>query len=31
MTAHPAIKIGDYEVETLIDKVEEIITSKVHK
>jgi len=31
MTAHPAIKIESYEVEMLIDKVEEIITSKVHK
>lgn len=31
MTAHPAIKIADYEVEMLIDKVEEIITSKIHK
>lgn len=31
MTAHPAIKIGDYEVETLIDKVEATIISKIHK
>ncbi|MBK5212737.1 MAG: 1-acyl-sn-glycerol-3-phosphate acyltransferase [Flavobacteriaceae bacterium] len=31
MTAHPAIKISDYDVETLIDKVEETITSKIHK
>lgn len=31
MIAHPAIKISDYEVEMLIDQVEEIITSKVHK
>ncbi len=31
MTAHPAIKIADYDVEALIDKVEEIITSKIHK
>jgi 1-acyl-sn-glycerol-3-phosphate acyltransferase len=31
MTAHPAIKIADYEVEMLIDKVEEIIISKIHK
>jgi 1-acyl-sn-glycerol-3-phosphate acyltransferase len=31
MIAHPAIKIADYEVEVLIDKVEEIVTSKIHK
>lgn len=31
MTAHPAIKIADYEVEALIDKVEEIVSSKIHK
>lgn len=31
MTAHPVIKIGDYEVETLIDKVEATIISKIHK
>ena len=31
MTAHPAIKIADYDVETLIDKVEDIVTSKIHK
>lgn len=29
--AHPAIKIAEYDVEMLIDKVEETITSKVHK
>ncbi len=29
--AHPAIKISDYEVEALIDKVEEIVASKIHK
>jgi len=31
LIAHPAIKISDYEVETLIDKVEETVVSKVHK
>ncbi len=31
MVAHPAIKIADYDVEMLIDKVEETITSKIHK
>lgn len=31
MTAHPAIKIEGYEIEVLIDKVEAIITSKIHK
>ncbi len=31
MIAHPAIKISDFEVEMLIDKVEETITSNVHK
>lgn len=31
MTAHPAIKIEGYDVEVLIDKVEAIITSKIHK
>jgi len=31
MTTHPAIKIADYEVEALIDKVEDTITSKIHK
>ncbi len=31
MTAHPAIKIEGYDVEALIDKVEAIITSKIHK
>lgn len=31
LTAHPALKIGDYDVEALIDKVEEIITSKIHR
>lgn len=31
MIAHPAIKIADYDVEMLIDKVEETITSKIHK
>lgn len=31
MTAHPAIKIEGYDPEILIDKVEEIITSKIHK
>jgi 1-acyl-sn-glycerol-3-phosphate acyltransferase len=31
MTAHPAIKIEGYDVEILIDKVEAIITSKIHK
>ena len=31
LTAHPAIKIADFEVEALIDKVEEIVTSKIHK
>lgn len=30
MIAHPAIKISDYEVEALIDKVEAIVTSKIH-
>ncbi len=29
LTAHPAVKIGDYDVEMLIDKVEETITSKI--
>lgn len=29
--AHPAIKIADYEVEALIDMVEETVVSKVHK
>ncbi|QAA82074.1 1-acyl-sn-glycerol-3-phosphate acyltransferase [Aequorivita sp. H23M31] len=29
--AHPAIKIADYEVEVLIDRVEEIVVSKIHK
>ena len=29
--AHPAIKVSDYEVEALIDKVEETIASKVSK
>lgn len=31
MTAHPAIKIEGYDIEVLIDKVEAIITSKIHK
>ncbi len=31
LIAHPAIKIEGYDVEMLIDKVEEIITLKVHK
>ncbi|MCZ4317799.1 lysophospholipid acyltransferase family protein [Aequorivita viscosa] len=31
MIAHPAIKISDCEVETLIDQVEEIVTSKIHE
>ncbi len=31
LLAHPAIKISDFEVEELIDKVEEIVTSKIHK
>ena len=31
MTAHPALKVSDFEVEELIDTVEEIITSTVHK
>ncbi|MRT15544.1 1-acyl-sn-glycerol-3-phosphate acyltransferase [Vitellibacter sp. q18] len=31
MTAHPAIKIADYEVEALIDKVEATIISKIHE
>ncbi|WP_026451221.1 lysophospholipid acyltransferase family protein [Aequorivita capsosiphonis] len=30
MTTHPAIKISDFDVEALIDKVEETVTSKVH-
>lgn len=30
MTTHPVIKIADYDVELLIDKVEETITSKIH-
>ncbi|MEH6764095.1 lysophospholipid acyltransferase family protein [Aequorivita antarctica] len=29
--AHPAIKIADFDIEMLIDKVEETITSKIHK
>lgn len=29
--AHPAIKIADYEVEALIDKVEEIVVSGIHR
>ena len=29
--AHPAIKIADYEVEALIDLVEETVASKIHK
>lgn len=31
MTAHPVIKISDFEVEALIDKVEETVVSKIHK
>lgn len=31
MIAHPAIKISDFEVEALIDRVEEIVSSKIHK
>ncbi len=31
LTAHPAIKISDFEVEALIDKVEATITSNIHK
>lgn len=31
LTAHPAIKIANFEVEVLIDKVEEIVSSKIHK
>ena len=31
LLAHPAIKISDFEVEELIDKVEEIVSSKIHK
>lgn len=31
MTVHPAVKIGDNDVEKLIDKVEETITSKIRK
>ena len=30
LTAHAAIKISDLEVEALIDKVEEIVDSKIH-
>ncbi len=29
--AHPALKIADYEVERLIDEVEKIVASKIHK
>lgn len=29
--AHPAIKIADYDVEALIDLVEETVASKIHK
>lgn len=29
--AHPAIKISDYDVEALIDKVEQTVTSVIHK
>ncbi len=28
---HPVLKIADYEVETLIDEVEKIVASKIHK
>lgn|SRR5690554_33467 len=31
LIAHPAIKISDYEVEALIDQVETIVVSKIHK
>ena len=31
MISHPAIKIADYDVEMLIDKVEETIASKIHQ
>ncbi|MAP81719.1 MAG: 1-acyl-sn-glycerol-3-phosphate acyltransferase [Aequorivita sp.] len=31
LTAHDAIKISEYEVDPLIDKVETIVTSKVYK
>ncbi|MBT0607257.1 lysophospholipid acyltransferase family protein [Aequorivita echinoideorum] len=31
MIAHPAIKISEFEIEALIDKVEETITSKIHR
>lgn len=31
MTAHPAIKISDFEVENLIDMVEETVVSGIHK
>ncbi len=31
LTAHPAIKISDFEVEVLIDKVEEVVVSKIHE
>ncbi len=31
LIAHPAIKIADYDVEMLIDKVEETVNSKIHK
>jgi len=31
LIAHPAIKIADFEVEALIDKVEETVSSKIHK
>lgn len=30
LTAHPAIRISDFEVEALIDKVEETVTSIIH-
>ena len=31
LVTHPVLKISDFEVEALIDKVEEIVTSKIHK
>lgn len=31
LIAHPALKISDYEVEALIDQVEETVVSKIHK
>ncbi|MGO3182459.1 MAG: lysophospholipid acyltransferase family protein [Aequorivita sp.] len=31
LTAHPAVKISDFEVEELIDKVEETVTSCIQK